>query len=201
MENQKEVPSITGNVVPEYIQSLKQYRLEVIERYTRDLTKAGAHPCILHKEWVNSRGVIVRFERKALEIRVMDEQECIKSDVALSCYIRALLRGLIRMNWQLLPTEGLVADFRSIIKEGLNAKVLNPVGPTARHVCKSFLRIAWENATAEEKDYLPLIEKRVENGSLSEVIREKVLVRGPENGIPRGRCGCLHATLKQLKEQ
>lgn len=177
MENQKEVPSITGNVVPEYIQSLKQYKLEVIERYSRDLAKAGAHPCIIHKEWVNSRGVTIRFERKALEIRVMDEQECIKSDVALSCYIRALLRGLMRMNWQLLPIEVLVADFRAVIRDGLNAKVLNPEGPTARHVCKRFLCIAWENATDEEKAYLPLIEKRIENGSLSEVIREKVLVR------------------------
>jgi gamma-glutamyl:cysteine ligase YbdK (ATP-grasp superfamily) len=177
MENQKEVPSITGNVVPEYIQSLRQYRLEVIERYSSDLAKVGAHPCILHKEWVNSRGVIIRFERKALEIRVMDEQECIKSDVALSCYLRALLRGLMRMNWQPLPMEVLVADFRSIVRDGLNAKVLNPKGPTARNVCKYFLRIAWENATAEERNYLHLIEKRIENGNLSEVIKEKVLTR------------------------
>ncbi|MEM4713498.1 MAG: glutamate-cysteine ligase family protein, partial [Candidatus Bathyarchaeia archaeon] len=92
MENQKEIPSVTGKVVPEYVQSFKQYRREVIGRYSADLTKLGAHRCILNKDWVNSRGVIFRFERKALEIRVMDEQECIKSDVALSCFIRARLR-------------------------------------------------------------------------------------------------------------
>lgn len=177
MENQKEIPSVTGRVVPEYIKSFKQYRREVIEQYSADLAKFGAHKCILNKEWVNSRGVIFRFERKALEIRVMDEQECIKSDVALSCFIRALLRGLMKTGEPLTPTEVLAEDFKSVIKYGLEAKVLHPNGPTAKHVCRRFLKVAWENAKAEEKEYLPIIEKRIEHGSLSEVIREKVLVR------------------------
>ncbi|MEM2879544.1 MAG: glutamate-cysteine ligase family protein [Candidatus Bathyarchaeia archaeon] len=189
MENQREVPSITGMVVPEYIQSLEQYRRDVIGRYSNDLARVGAHPCILNKDWVNSRGVIIRFDRKALEIRVMDEQECIKADVALSCFMRALLRGLLAGERLLpfLPTEVLAEDFKKVIKHGLEAKVNNPNGPTARHVCRHFLKIAWENATTEERQYLPLIEKRVECGSLSEVIREKVLVRlqktSPEEAI------------------
>jgi len=179
MENQKEVPSITGKVVPEYIQSLEQYKRDIIGHYSSDLAKAGAHPCILNKDWVNSRGVTIRFDRKALEIRVMDEQECIKSDVALSCFIRALLRGLMETapSSPLLPTEVLAEDFKSIIKYGLEAKVFHPSGPTARHVCRYFMKIAWENATPEEKEYLQLIERRIEHGNLSDAIRERVLVR------------------------
>jgi carboxylate-amine ligase len=187
MENQREIPSVTGKVVPEYIQSIGQYRRDVIGRYSSDLAKAGAPKCILNKDWVNSRGVIFRFERKALEIRVMDEQECVKSDVALSCFIRALLRGLAKTDEPLLPTEFLAEDFKSVIKYGLEAKVLHPSGPTARNVCRGFLRIAWENATAEEKKYLPLIEKRLEYGSLSEIIREKVRIRAQKT--------CMHEAI------
>jgi len=201
MENQKEIPSITGKVVPEYVQSFRQYRQEIIRRYSTDLAKAGAHHCILNKEWVNSRGVIFRFERKALEIRVMDEQECIKSDVALSCFVRALLRGLMRAN-ELLPplsTEILAEDFKSVIKDGLEAKVLHPNGPTARHVCKHFLEIAWENATPEEKEYLPLIEKRLEHGNLSDVIREKVKVRVQKTDMDEAILDVYSKLLNSLK--
>jgi len=183
MENQKEVPSVAGRVIPEYVQSFRQYKRDIIGRYSRDLAEAGAHPCILNKDWVNSRGVIIRFERKALEIRVMDEQECVKSDVALSCFVRALLRGLLKASVPLLPTEVLAEDFKAVVKDGLEAKVLHPDGPTARHVCRRFMKIAWENATAEEKEYLPLIEKRVEHGNLSDVIKERVLVKAQKTDL------------------
>jgi gamma-glutamyl:cysteine ligase YbdK (ATP-grasp superfamily) len=199
MENQREIPSVTGKVVPEYVQSFRQYKKEIIGRYSADLAKFGAHQCILNKEWVNSRGVIFRFERKALEIRVMDEQECIKSDVALSCFIRALLRGLMKLDESFLPTEVLAEDFKSVIRDGLEAKVLHPNGPTARHVCKSFLKIAWENATAEEKEYLPLIEKRLEHGNLSDVIREKVKVRAQKTDMDEAILDVYSKLLNSLK--
>lgn len=198
MENQKEIPSITGSVVPEYAYSFKQYRKEVIEKYSSDLAKAGAHQCILNKEWVNSRGVILRFERKAVEIRVMDEQECIKSDVALSCFIRALLRGLMVENAPLMPTRLLTEDFKSVIKYGLNAKVKHPNGSTARQVCRHYLKIAWENATAEEKDYLPLVERRIEQGNLAEVIREKVQVRAQKTDLNEAIVDVYSKLLKSL---
>ena len=40
--NQQEVPSITGDVVPDYVSSFNQYKKEVIGQYSRDLAKAGA---------------------------------------------------------------------------------------------------------------------------------------------------------------
>jgi gamma-glutamyl:cysteine ligase YbdK (ATP-grasp superfamily) len=174
MLNQKEVPSITGDGIPEYTSSFEQYRREIIGKYSSDLADAGIKKHLLHQEWVNSRGVIFRFDRKALEIRVMDEQECVKSDVALSCFIRALLRGFMLEKVELLPHKTLVNDYNSIMKDGLNAKVLHPHGSNARQVCQHFFKITWENATDEEKKYLPIIQKRIENGSLSEVIRDRI---------------------------
>ena len=173
--NQREVRSVTGDVVPEYASSLDSYRKEVIGKYSQDLANKGASQSIINKEWVNSRGVIFRFDRKALEVRVIDEQECIKSDVALSCFIRASLRGLMLDKPEFLPHEVLVKDFNTIIAGGLNARVKNPYGPTARQVCKHLFSIAWANADKEEKNYLRLIEKRIEEGSLSEVLKRDVL--------------------------
>ncbi|MCJ7763289.1 glutamate-cysteine ligase family protein [Candidatus Bathyarchaeota archaeon] len=173
--NQQEVPSVAGDVVPEPVSSFSMYNKEVIGRYSRDLAKAGADRTILFKEWVNSRGVIFRFDRSALEVRVMDEQECIKSDVALSCFVRASLRGLISSNAELLPHPLLVSDFNAVLANGLNAKVLNPHGPTARQVCKHLFEVAWENAEEEEKKFLPLVQKRIGEGNLSDVIKARVL--------------------------
>lgn len=172
--NQREVPSVTGDIVPEYASSFSQYRREVISGYSLDLAAAGAGDLILDKEWVNSRGVIFRFDRRALEIRVMDEQECVKSDVALSCFIRALLRGLMKGEVQFSQHEALVKDYNSIVVNGLSARVQHPHGETTRQVCQYFYRVAWENATKEEKKYLPMVEKRIELGNLSEIIRKRV---------------------------
>lgn len=174
MLNQREVPSVTGDVVPEYVSSFHQYRKEIIGKYSLELANAGVKEHLLYKDWVNSRGVIFRFDRKAIEIRIMDEQECVKSDVALSCFIRALLRELMRENSELLPHEILVKDFNAIVESGLNAEIMHPRWSTARQVCKQFFKIAWENANEEEKKYLPIVQKRIECGNLSEIIQEKV---------------------------
>jgi gamma-glutamyl:cysteine ligase YbdK (ATP-grasp superfamily) len=175
MENQSEVPSITGDVVPEYVESFDDYRAYVIGKYSADLEAKGASSLLLGKDWINSRGVIFRFDRKALEIRVMDEQECIKSDVALSCFVRALLRGLEREQITQPKHEVLFRDFKSIVKRGLNAEVENLRGKTAREVCLSFLRLASSNATEEEKRFLPIAQKRIEQGNLSDILRERII--------------------------
>jgi gamma-glutamyl:cysteine ligase YbdK (ATP-grasp superfamily) len=172
--NQKEVPSITGDVVPEYVFSFNEYREKIIEKYSADMAALGADELILHKDWINSRGAVFRFDRKAVEIRVMDEQECVKSDVALSCFIRALLRGLLERKTELLPHSLLIKDFNSIIAKGLNARTEHPKGKNARQVCEHFFEIARENASSEERKYLPVVKKRIECGSLSEIIRERV---------------------------
>jgi carboxylate-amine ligase len=177
VENQKEIPSVTGDVIPDFATSINQYRKEIIGGYSSDLKAAGADGSILNKDWVNSRGVIFRFDRRALETRIMDEQECVKSDVALSCFIRALSRGLMRQEIEFPPHEVLVEDFNSIVKNGLDGVVQNSYGPNARQICQHFLQIAWESATAEEKEYIPLVRRRIEQGNLSECIRRRVEAR------------------------
>jgi gamma-glutamyl:cysteine ligase YbdK (ATP-grasp superfamily) len=176
LENQKEVPSITGDVIPDYVSSFEEYKRTTIERYSQDLAKANAPSCLLNKSWMNSRGAVIHFERRAIEIRVMDEQECIKSDVALSCYIRALLRGILINGEEFvrLPHKTLVSNFHQVIKKGLEARVNHPLGSTARQVCRAMYEIAFRNAEEDEKRFLGLVKRRIEDGSLSELILKEV---------------------------
>ena len=182
-ENQKEITSITGDVVPEYTSSITQYEKSIIGRYSSDLAAVGADETILNRDWVNSRGVIFRFDRRALETRVMDEQECVKSDVALSCFIRATSRGLMKQEVKLPTHEVLVKDFNSIVMTGLDAKVQHPSNQTARETCLHLLQIAWKNATAEEREYIPLVQKRIEHGNLSECIRKAIETRSQKTDL------------------
>jgi gamma-glutamyl:cysteine ligase YbdK (ATP-grasp superfamily) len=183
MLNQKEVPSVAGDVVPEYVSSFNEYEDRIIRRYSRDLSAAGAGELLHDKDWVNSRGAIFRFDRKAVEVRVMDEQECVKSDVALSCFIRSALRGLMKEKAELLPHERLVNDFNSTIASGLAAEVHHPHGHTAREVCSYFHRVALDSAEDEEKKYLSVVKKRIECESLSETIRRRVQLRAQKTDL------------------
>ena len=172
--NQKKVPSISGEIVTEYVDSFETYMEQTVRRYSNDLKKIDAPEILINKEWVNSRGAIIRFDRKAIEIRIMDEQESIKSDVDLSCFIRALLRGIIENQEVDLSHSLLVEDLNVIIREGLRARIHHPKFRSARDVCCYFYDIAFENASGEEKKYLWIIKKRIEKGNLSEIITERV---------------------------
>ncbi len=198
--NQKEVPSVTGDVIPLYVSSFGQYKRDVIELYSTDLAEADADKTLLNREWVNSRGVIFRFDRCALEVRVMDEQDCVKSDVALSCFVRAALRGMIASNAQLLPHDILVNDFNVIIKNGLNAAVSNPYGKTAKEICQRYLNLAFDHANGDEKNYLWIVKKRIEEGNLSELIRQRVLRRAQKTSLREAIVDVYSTLIKSLSD-
>lgn len=173
-DNMKEIHSIAGDVVPDYISSFDQYRRDGFGKYSQDLSKAGAGELLTHAEWLNQRGIVFKFPREAIEVRIMDEQECIKSDVALSCFTRAAVRGLIAENTKLPQHQILVEDYNAIVRNGLSAQTQHPQGKIAKQVCQYFLNIASKHADANEKKYLWIIKKRIEKGNLSEIIRNRV---------------------------
>jgi len=186
--NQAKIPSITGEIIPEPIDSFETYRNLTIRRYSEDLVKAKAPSYMMNQEWVNSRGAIIRFDRKAIEIRVMDEQECIKSDVALSCFIRALLRGMMQSNNTGSDVTDLshcvlVRNLNVIIRDGLDAKINHGKYPTARDLCRKLYEIAYDSASEEEKRYLWVIKKRIEDGSLSDTILKHVQTRSQKTDL------------------
>jgi len=50
---------------------------------------------VLQHEWVNARGCIARFDRMALEIRLIDIQEHPAADIAVAAAVVAAVRGLV----------------------------------------------------------------------------------------------------------
>lgn len=197
-QNQREIPSVTGDVIPEYIDSFEQYENEIIGKYSLDLETARANKLLIGMDWVNSRGVIFRFDRRALEIRVMDEQECVKSDVALSCFIRAVIRGLTEEKIELRPHRRLVEDFNAVVMYGLDAKVRHPHGRTAREVCMWLLNKAESHASEEEAKYLPLVRKRIDRGSLSEILRERICQRAQGTDLREAVVSVYSGLIKSL---
>ena len=129
----------------------------------------------------------------------MDEQDCVKSDVALACFIRAALRGLLASGAELLPHEILVKDFHTVIKDGLNAKVSSPHGKTARQICQYYFNIATEYADGDEKEYLWLVKRRIEEGNLSELIRAKVQARAGKTSFQEATVNVYSTLIKCLR--
>ena len=96
--NSARIASITGDIIPEPIFSPAVYDREIFQRMYRDIApydEAGT----LRDEWLNARGAIARFDRSAIEIRIIDVQECAKADLAITAAITAVLRAMVAEKW------------------------------------------------------------------------------------------------------
>lgn len=92
-DNCRRIPSVTGQVVPEVARSRADYEQRILARIYDDLAPLDPDGTLRH-EWVNARGAIARFDRMAVEIRVLDVQEHPASDMAIAAAVIALVRAL-----------------------------------------------------------------------------------------------------------
>jgi gamma-glutamyl:cysteine ligase YbdK (ATP-grasp superfamily) len=88
------VPAVTGDVVPEPVFTRSDYQERILERIYRDLAPLDPQGVLRH-EWVNARGCIARFERDAIEIRVLDVSESPRVDLAIADATVAITRALV----------------------------------------------------------------------------------------------------------
>lgn len=176
-ENQARIPEICDGIVPRPIESVAEYRERLSAIYDL-LRKEGAD--ILCEEWVASFGVIVRFSRPCIEIKVIDEQECVFSDMALCAFARSLMRAanppleddhksLLEMTEQAIHrgTDGLEDEFSRLFRHATGA------------------------ATPEERHYLSLVRTRIEEGCLASILRDRHRERGDLVEIMRDLALCL----------
>jgi len=96
--NARRVPSVSGLVVPEPVYTRHEYEHGLLRGIYDDLAPLDPQG-ILHHEWVNARGCIARFDRMAIEIRVLDVQECPRADVAIAGAVIAVVRALVDEAW------------------------------------------------------------------------------------------------------
>ncbi|MCZ7598158.1 MAG: glutamate-cysteine ligase family protein [Gammaproteobacteria bacterium] len=69
--NAARIPSIAGHVVPEAVTGIDAYHELILAPMYADIAPHDPDG-ILQEEWLNSRGAIARFDRNAIEIRVLD---------------------------------------------------------------------------------------------------------------------------------
>jgi glutamate---cysteine ligase / carboxylate-amine ligase len=84
--NAERMPSITGLVIPEPVSSYQNYQDIILNPMYEDIAPHDPDK-ILQYEWLNSRGAIARFDRNAIEIRVLDTQETAQADIAIAAMI------------------------------------------------------------------------------------------------------------------
>ncbi len=90
--NARRVPSVCGEVVPEPVFTRAAYQA-LLESIYADLAPLDPDAVLCH-EWVNARGCIARFDRMALEIRLLDVQECPRADLAVAAAVSGVARAL-----------------------------------------------------------------------------------------------------------
>lgn len=130
LEHQQRVPSLVGSLIPDPITSRADYQAQVQEPMYQDMAALDPEGLLRH-EWLDSRGAVPRFDRHAIEIRVIDTQECPEADVAIATFTAAVIRALYEHRWSssveqtALDTESLRRVFLDCLRDADRAVIGN----------------------------------------------------------------------------
>lgn len=177
--NSAKIPSITGKIVPEQVYSEAEYREQIFDTMYRDIAPYDKDG-ILQDEWLNSRGAMSRWDRNAIEIRVIDIQENPASDIAILEWIVNLAKGLVSAEWSSLEEQkswhenDLYDILMSTIRFGEKAEIQN----------KKFLSLfGVTDRTMQAGDLCRFIYKRLESEYLftkeSKSVLDLIFEEGP----------------------
>lgn len=208
--NCRRVPSVTGRVIPEPVFSHDEYQLAILGRIYADMRPLDPEG-LLAEEWINARGCIARFSRGAIEIRVMDVQECPAADLAICGGVSAVLRALaLRSPADLqtlrsLDTAALESILLAVIRDGDRAVIsdrdyLRALGwPTASCSAGDLWRDLL-GATARGvpgwESWRPWLETILTRGCLARRITDALA-----GEITRPRLAAVYRQLQQCLEQ
>lgn len=125
------IPSLIGEVIPDTVCSREEYESSVLAPMYRDIAPLDPEKTLQY-EWLNARGAIPRFDRNALEIRVIDLQECPQADLAIAALTMAVVRALYQNRWsslqtqQAISTDALVNILLACIRDADRAMIDDP---------------------------------------------------------------------------
>jgi carboxylate-amine ligase len=128
--NQSKIPLLTGKVIPERIYSKHGYQKYIYDKIAEAIEPFDTDN-ILKPVWLNSRGAIARFDRGAIEIRIIDIQECPAADMSVVVLIVQLLKLLVDGKWvtfekqKSFETSNLQEIFHESVKDASKAQVSN----------------------------------------------------------------------------
>lgn len=183
--NQKEIPQMTGRVVPEQVFTRTDYFDHIFAPINQAIKPYDTEN-ILDHHFLNSRGAIARFDRNAIEIRVIDIQECPKADIAIAVLIIEVLKLLVgeelialedQKNWH---ENELFEILDRVIKDAeetlvQNERYLNVFdlmgNVTVNEIWKKLFERVKEKISSDHRSTLEYI---LQNGSLSSRILKSV---------------------------
>lgn len=159
------VPSVIGQVIPDTVRSHTEYEVQILAPLYRDIAHLDPQEVLQH-EWLNARGAIPRFDRNAIEIRVIDVQECAQADLAIAAAVTAVIRAIYDTQWSPLSMQ-------QAIGTDVLAEIL--------HAC---IRDA-EQAVIDNAGYLRLLgfpDRQCKAGELWRYLVEAMTLVSPEYG-------------------
>ncbi len=181
--NSRRIPSIAGEIVPEPIFDRATYEREIFERLYRDIAPHDPEG-VLRDQFLNARGAIARFDRGAIEIRVIDVQECPRADLAIAAAARAVLLLTTRERWsdqaiqRGVATAPLAALLRAAAKDGAAAVIEDPSILQAWGVSSSSVSVGelWRRLLEEARSEIGspwegVLDQILRQGSLAERLR------------------------------
>lgn len=159
------VPSLVGDLIPERISTEEEYRKTILEPIYIAM-KAMDPEQIMGHEWMNARGAIARFDRNAIEVRVLDSQECPAADIAIAEILFSTLRMLVDEKFisatlQDSPEQASLSTlFDAVAKSAEQAEVadLTYLACFGRsQPCSA--QTLWQLLLAEVENYYPLTDQ------------------------------------------
>lgn len=181
--NSAKIPSVTGKVVPEAVFTIADYENKILQKIYHDIAPFDPDET-LQEEWCNARGAIARFDRNAIEIRVLDIQECPLADLSIAWLIISVLKALCNeqlcsyQQQQVFHEDGLAEILQGCTHNGMSATINNPeylqaLGlkqqpPISVHkLWKQLFEIAKKNAVAGDDQFFQPITTILNQGNLS----------------------------------
>ena len=142
---------------------------------------------LLNHFFLNSRGAIARFDRGAIEIRLVDIQECPAADVAIAEFEMAILKSLAKgvfasqMEQREIGTDELAKILEATVREAEdanidNARYLRLFGVQAESIrASALLAELFEKVQSEiSADSQKILRKILNRGTLASTILRKL---------------------------
>jgi gamma-glutamyl:cysteine ligase YbdK (ATP-grasp superfamily) len=209
--HQARVPDTLGKVIPEPVADREEYRALVLEPMYRAMAPLDPEGILRH-DWLNARGVIPRFERMSLEIRLLDMQEYPGADLAVASAVAAAVRRLHGMaahkdglQDQLdYPTESLAEMLRAAARDADQLAIrdpaylalldLPPVPCTAGEAWRQLIEAWWRAEPAQRLTSDKPLGVILEHGPLARRILRAVGLQCPralQETVYWSLCDCL----------
>jgi len=184
--NQEKIPSIIGQIIPEPVFSYAEYDRVIFTPIKNDIAPYDTEHFLNHF-FLNSRGAIARFDRGAIEIRLVDIQECPAADIAIAELQIAVLKTIISQKWtsiekqKELETPILASFLHKTIKVAENAIIDDKSYLLALGIEESSIKASdvWKHLYKHCKKSITLasqkiLEKMLARGTLSTVLLKKI---------------------------